>query len=122
MSSSETNELARLDEVLTELRTNARAMATDLVEGVRMTRWASRSMFYVAMLGLGFAVVYLVTIPLIRGGNCCYTIMYSDLAGGLASIALLVLALRQWRKLRSKYEVLRVRYDKLLEIESALKE
>ena len=80
--SSEKDELVKLDEVLTELRENGKRMARDLISGVEMTRFTSRLLFYVAILGLGFALVDLVTVPLVRGGNCCYTITYSDLAGG----------------------------------------
>ncbi len=45
---------------------NAMGMAKDLISGVEMTRWASRLLFYEAMLGLGFALVNLVTIPFAR--------------------------------------------------------
>src|SRR2546428_11903402 len=77
---SDNEDLVQLDDVLTQLRANAKAMARDLISGVEMTRTASKLLFYVALLGLALAIVDLVTIPLVRGGKCCYTITYFDLA------------------------------------------
>ena len=119
---SENDELVQLDEVLTQLRANAKAMARDLISGVEMSEVAYRLMFYVAALASGFALLELVTLPLAQGGKCCYTISWYDLIGGIASLVLVGLAIWQALKLRAKYKVLRVRYKKLLEIETALKE
>src|SRR5437899_3987732 len=119
---TENDELARLDDVLTQLRANGKAMAKDLISGVDMTVFVSRLMFYVAALGFTLAIIELVSLPLAQGGKCCYTISYSNLAAGLAGIVLIGLAVWQGLSIRRKYHLLRERYNKLLEIESALKE
>ena len=116
---SENDELVQLDDVLTQLRANGKAMARDMISGVEMTGFVSRLMFYIALLGLALAFVDLVTVPLAQGGKCCYTITYSDLIGGIAGLVLVGLAAWQGLRIRAKYRVLHVRYDKLLEIESA---
>ncbi len=119
---SENDEIVKLDEVLTQLRANGKAMAGDLISGVEMTGFASRLMLYIGVMGIALSLVDLVTIPLAQGGRSGYTLTWSDLAGGLAGFVLLGLAIWQWLKLRRKYMVLRVRYNKLLEIERTLKE
>src|SRR2546425_11149815 len=112
--SSENDELVRLDDVLTQLRANGKAMAKDLISGVEMTGFVSRLMFYVAALGLTLAIIELVSLPLAQGGKCCYTITYYNLGAGIASIVLIALALWQGLSIRAKYHRLRERYNKLL--------
>src|SRR2546429_6169749 len=100
--SPENDELAELDNVRSELKANGKAMAKDLISGVEMTGFVFRLLLYIALLGVGLAVVDLVTVPLARGGRCCYTITYSDLAGGVAGLVLMVLAF--WECLRARGE------------------
>ena len=116
----EKDDLVQLDEVLSELRENARGLAKDLISGIEMFRvQAATLLTLVLFMGL-FALIFLLVFPFFQGGECCYVLTYSNLAGGIAGVAGIVVF--SWRavSLRRKYVSLRFRYRKILELEEAL--
>jgi hypothetical protein len=116
----ESDEMVQLDEVLTELRKDARTLAKDLVSGIEMVRAVELLCVLIAFVFAYFALVYLFVLPLLQGGNCCYVLTWPDLIGGLTSIAAIPIIIWKAAKIRRKHLLLRSRYSKLLELDTAL--
>ncbi len=83
----EKNEIVELDELLSELRGNAKLLAKDLIAGVEMVRTASLLVILLGGLFALFAMFDLFLLPLYQGAPCCWVLTNYDLVGGLASIA-----------------------------------
>lgn len=117
---SDNDDIVQLEDVLSEIRQDAKLMARDLISGVDMTKTVSRLLMLMGLVGVLLVTIFFVVLPLARGGRCCYVITYEDLLAGIVSIALIGFSLWSWRSIRRKYLKLRTRYKRLLELEAAL--
>jgi hypothetical protein len=114
------NEMIQLDEVLSELRKDAKTLAKDLIAGVGLFRAMWLLLLLMASVIGYFAFSYFLVFPLIQGGQCCYVLTWGDIGGGI--FCLLTIPYVVWKAwgFRRRYISLQSKYRKLLELENIL--
>ena len=113
-------EMVQLDDVLAELRRDGRTLAKDLIAGVVMFRVVWILLILVAGVFGYFALSYLYLFPMLQGGRCCYVLTWTDLFGGILSIAGIPYIIWKALRLRKRYLSLQSRYLRLLELDGLL--